>query len=133
RGIGHQQPVDQYRQFQPAAQRGQRLPRPGQQRVGGPFGDQSQPRQEARPPCGTPFLHPPPDAGGVQEQRHPRQRLGRLIMQSGKQSVDQKRREIRSGRQAEDAGGGAGEHHRPSIASASASPSGLPTSHQSPV
>jgi hypothetical protein len=125
------------RQLQLASQvrhrRGQRQRR---QRVGGQVRHHAHARHKSRRPPVHQVQQRPPRPLRVHPDLDPRRRLGRLSRQPRVQAFEQRARKIHPWRQAEDARAvmsGKQARHSAKVASASAIPSGRPTSTQGPA
>ena len=133
-GVG--EGADQPRQFEPAAQLRHRRPEVERaERVGRELGHHPDPRQEPRRPGGEERRQRPRRPAGVDPDLDPRHRLGRLPGEPRLEPGDERAGEVDAGREREDpraVGGREEPGHRASSASASAMPSGRPTSAQPP-
>jgi hypothetical protein len=134
-GLGGGEPGDEARQLELAAERrhrGGEVDR--QERIVGELGDDADPRQQPRRPLGEEAGEPAGGAAGVGPDLDPHHRLRRLASEPRLEPGDQRAGEVDARRQREDARGALGgkQRHRASSASASAMPSGRPTSTQDP-
>ena len=78
------------------------------------IGHELHPRQQKRPPRRQKVEQAALRPARVDEERHPRERFGRLAGRAAEKPADELAREVDTGRQREDAGmGGAFKHRRP--------------------
>ena len=136
RRVGGDEPADEAGELErPPQGRHRRGDRGGQARVVGQFGDDADARQQPRRAGGEGGRQRALGAAGVHPDLDPGGRLGRLPGEAGVEAGDQRPGEVDPGRQREDARTlvRREERHRASSASASAMPSGRPTSTQPPA
>ena len=133
-GLGERR--DQAGELELAAERRDGGGEAGAEGVVGELGDGADARQEAGGALGEDRRERAGGAAGVEPDLHARDRLGRLAGEAGVEAGGQRAGEVDAGGQREDAGAvGRREEagHRASSASASAMPSGRPTSTQPPA
>ena len=106
----------------------------GAERVVGELGDDADPRQEAGRPGGAELGERPGGAAGVDPDLDARHGLGRLARQARVEAGEERAGEVDAGGQREGAGAVLRrKDHQASAVSASAMPSGRPTSTQPPA